>query len=187
MGRGFESLPPVVTCTSASVITGLRTSTTRVTGVRGRRPRTVRTCDLWVMSPTSYQYKITRLTHYWSQQTTSGVTPVGITLSQPRVYHNNLPPNNAWDAARYVLPGVTRVRVRRPKTQGFSVPCSTDWAIRWTQGLKIPCSTLIRTPELQIRNLLLYPTDLHTHKPTDLQSAPFGRSVVWYESNQGLL
>ena len=175
---------------------------TRVTGVRGRRPRSVRTCDLWVMSPTSYQYKITRLTPYWSQQTASGVTPVvnctrpsvttGITLCQPRVYHfgsssNNLPPNNAWDAARYVLPGVTRVRVRRPKTQGFSVPCSTDWAIRWTQGLKIPCSTLIRTPELQIRNLLLYPTDLHTHKPTDLQSAPFGRSVVWYESNQGLL
>ena len=61
------------------------------------------------MSPTSYQYKITRLTPYWSQQTASGVTPVvnctrpsvttGVTLCQPRVYHfgsssNNLPSNN---------------------------------------------------------------------------------------------
>ena len=136
------------------------------------------------MSPTSYQYKITRLTPYWSQQTASGVTPVGITLSQPKVYHNNLPSNNAWDAARYVLPGVTRVRVRRPKTQ----------------GLKIPCSTLIRTPELQIRNLLAdsnwrhrdfqspaLPTELWlalTHvtgvrgrRPTRLLTAPFQPSL----------
>jgi hypothetical protein len=151
------------------------------------------------MSPTSYQYKITRLTPYWSQQTASGVTPVvnctrpsvttGVTLCQPRVYHfgsssNNLPSNNAWNAARYVLPGVTGVRGRPPRTQ----------------GLKIPCSTLIRTPELQIRNLLAdsnwrhrdfqspaLPTELWlalTHvtgvrgrRPTRLLTAPFQPSL----------